>query len=128
MEHKVEELTRQLDAIPARIEGAIRAALDAHESRDTERARAMAEQIGSSLMERLLGEDLVAGADAARNKRALQQILRQGVMVWPIFVRMQTRLFWFFSTAVVGLLLVSFIGAGTIIEIVRLKLRLWFGS
>lgn len=128
MEHKVEELTRQLDAIPARIEGAIRSALDAHESRDTERAKSMADQITSSLMERFIGEDMVTGPDAARNKRALQQILRQGVMVWPIFVRMQTRLLWFFSTAVVGLLLVSFIGAETIIEIVRLKLKLWFGS
>ena len=49
-------------------------------------------------------------------------------MIWPIVVRMQTRLLWLLSTAVIGLLLVSFVGAGTIIDLVRLKVKVWFRS
>lgn len=128
MERRIDELAEQVHAMPDRIEKAIHDALAAHESRDNERARAMADQITSSLSVSFLGEDLATGPDAARNRRALQQILRQGVMIWPIVVRMQTRLLWLLSTAVIGLLLVSFVGAGTIIDLVRLKVKVWFGS
>ena len=124
MESQLSELQRKLNEIPGHVERAVHDAMAAHESRESERINQISSSISSNILVAMLGEDLATGPDAARNKRALQQMLRQGVLMAPMIVRMQTRLLWVMSTLILGMFVISSIGAGAILDFIKGRLGL----
>ncbi len=128
METRITKLEEQVHLFPQQVESAVSRALEAHEKREREWISAVSAQITEKIFEGLLGEDLATGPDAAKNRRAMQQMLRQGVSMAPFMVKMQTRAFVLISMLFVGVLFVLFVGSGTVIEFLRIKMKMWLGS
>ena len=124
METQLSDLQRKLNEIPGHVERTVHDAMAAHESRESERINQISSSISSNILVAMLGEDLATGPDAARNKRALQQMLRQGVLMAPMIVRMQTRLLWALSMLMLGMFVISSIGAGAILDFIKGRLGL----
>ena len=124
MEKQLVELQVKLNEIPGHIDRTVHDAMAAHEAREGERIRQISNTISNNILVAMLGEDLATGPEAARNKRALQQMLRQGVLMAPMIVRMQTRLLWVMSTLILGMFVISSIGAGAILDFIKGRLGL----
>ncbi len=127
METRITKLEEQIHSFPQQIELAVSRALEAHERREKEWISAVSEKITDNIFEGLLGEDLATGPEAAKNRRAMQQMLRQGVSMAPFMVKVQTRAFVLISMLFVGVLFVLFFGSGTGIEFLRIKMKMWLG-
>ena len=95
--------------------------MESHESKEKEWIGAVSDKITSNILVGLLGEDLVLGNDSAKNKRALQQVLRQAVLAAPLIVRLQTRVFIIGCMVMVGLVALATTRAGLILEFIKAK-------
>ena len=124
MEKQLVELQVKLNEIPEHIDRTVHDAMAAHEAREGERIGQISNTISNNILVAMLGEDLATGPEAARNKRALQQMLRQGVLMAPMIIRMQTRLLWIMSTLILGMFVISSIGAGAILDFIKGRLGL----
>ena len=124
MEKQLVELQVKLNEIPGRIDRTVHDAMATHEAREGERIGQISNTISNNILVAMLGEDLATGPEAARNKRALQQMLRQGVLMAPMIVRMQTRLLWVMSTLILGMFVISSIGAGAILDFIKGRIGL----
>lgn len=121
MERRIQHLEDQISVLPGQMEESVKRALVSHESRELEWIGVVSDKIASSIRIDLLGEDLVMGDDSAKNKRALQQVLRQAVLAAPILVRIQTRVFIIGCMVMVGLVALAITSAGLILEFLKAK-------
>lgn len=128
METRIKHLEDQIGALPHQVEESVKRALESHESREKEWIGAVSEKISSSILVGLLGEDLVLGSDSAKNKRALQQVLRQAVLAAPLIVRLQTRVFIIGCMVMVGIVAIATTSAGILLEFIKAKFGFGFGS
>ena len=127
METRIANLEEQIHTFPQQIEAAVCRALEAHENREKEWIASVSERITRSIFEGLLGEDLATGPDAAKNRRAMQQMIRQGVSLAPFMMRMQSRVIMTVCVAGFGALILLFVSSGAIVEFIKLKMRVWMG-
>ena len=127
METRIYKLEEQIHSFPQQIELAVSRALEAHERREKEWISAVSEKITDNIFECLLGEDLATGQDAAKNRRAMQQMLRQGVSMAPLMVRVQSGFLLVFCIVFVGVVFLLAVSSGTLIEFIKLKMKVWMG-
>ena len=127
METRIAKLEENVHTFPQQIEAAVCRALEAHEKREKEWIAAVSEKITGNIFEGLLGEDLATGPDAAKNRRAMQQMIRQGVSMASFMMRMQSRVIMTVCVAIFGALVLLFVSSGAIVEFVKLKMKVWMG-